>query len=153
MPRAMWSGSITFGLVNVPIKLFPAVQDKDVHFHMLSKDGSCRLRRKLYCPETGKEYDFKETSRGYEIAPDQYVIVTDALATDFEPEKYHETYREKVLELIEKKAAGEEITVVEPEEEEAPRVINLMKALEESLERAKAQSHEHAQARRRRKSA
>ena len=53
---------------------------------MLSKDGSCRLRRKLYCPETGKEYDFKETSRGYEIAPDQYVIVTDEELQTLKPE-------------------------------------------------------------------
>src|SRR2546426_4331174 len=86
MSRAMWSGSITFGLVNVPIKLFPAVQDKDVHFHMLSKDGKCRLRRKLVCPETGKEYDFKETARGYEIAPDQYVIVHDEELRNLKPE-------------------------------------------------------------------
>ena len=61
MPRAMWSGSITFGLVNVPVKLFPAVRDRSVHFHMLSKDGTCRLRRKLVCPETDEEVPYNET--------------------------------------------------------------------------------------------
>lgn len=73
--RPLWTGNISFGLVNVPVSLHTAVRDQDIHFHLLSKDGSCRLRRKLFCPETGKEYDFADTARGYEIAPDQYVIV------------------------------------------------------------------------------
>jgi DNA end-binding protein Ku len=84
--RAIWSGSITFGLVNVPVKMFTAVRDRGVHFHMLSDDGSCRLRRKLVCPETGKEYDFNQTARGFEIAPDQYVIVTDEEINSLKPE-------------------------------------------------------------------
>lgn len=71
MARTLWKGSISFGLVNVPIRLITAVSEKSVHFNMLSKDGSCRLRRKLVCPETGDEYDFNDTARGYEIAPDQ----------------------------------------------------------------------------------
>jgi DNA end-binding protein Ku len=84
--RAIWSGSITFGLVNVPVKMFTAVRDRGIHFHMLSEDGSCRLRRKLICPETGKEYDFNQTARGFEIAPDQYVIVTDDELNSLKPE-------------------------------------------------------------------
>lgn len=75
MARAMWKGVISFGLVNIPVQLFSAISEQRVSFHMLSPDGECRLRRKLYCPETGKEYDFSETARGYEIAPDQYVII------------------------------------------------------------------------------
>ncbi|MEX2670571.1 MAG: Ku protein [Phycisphaeraceae bacterium] len=75
MPRAMWSGNIAFGLVSIPVKLVAAARDRSIHFHMLSEDGQCRLRRKLYCPETGKEYDFKHTAKGYEIAPDQYVLI------------------------------------------------------------------------------
>ena len=85
MPRAMWSGSITFGLVNVPVRLFPAAQQKDVHFHMLTPDGKCRLRRKLYCPDTGKEYDFKDTKRGYEVAPDEYVVIDDEELQSLKP--------------------------------------------------------------------
>ncbi|MCC6909669.1 MAG: Ku protein [Phycisphaerales bacterium] len=86
MPRSLWSGHIAFGLVNVPVRLVSAVRDKSIHFHMLSKDGSCRLRRKLYCPETGDEFDFKDTSRGYEIAPDQYVIVREDEFEKIRPE-------------------------------------------------------------------
>jgi DNA end-binding protein Ku len=71
----MWKGAISFGLVNIPIRMYTAVREKSVQFHMLSKDGNCRLRRKLYCPETGEEFDFKDAARGYEVAPGQYVLV------------------------------------------------------------------------------
>ncbi|GMU20873.1 MAG: non-homologous end joining protein Ku [Phycisphaerae bacterium] len=86
MARAIWSGSISFGLVNIPVRLFSAVRDHTIHFHMLSKDGTCRLRRKLVCPDTGEEYDFKDTARGFEIAPDQYVIVNDEELESLKPE-------------------------------------------------------------------
>lgn len=269
MPRAMWSGTISFGLVNVPVKLYTVLQDHDIHFHMLSKDGSCRLRRKLYCPETGDEFDWKNTARGAEVGPDQYVVVTDdelqslkpkaartieikhfvdldqidpiyydrpyyllpdehgatayellleamkkanrvgiatfvmrgkeylaairpmgdvlcletmnyadeivdieslapehhridrkqleaayklieALETDFDPENYRNDYRDRVEELIKKKAKGQEVITQIPAEEEPPRVINLMKALEASIAEAKKPSHHRT---RRRKSA
>jgi DNA end-binding protein Ku len=75
MPRVMWKGAISFGLVNIPIRMYTAVKEKSVQFHMLSSDGTCRLRRKLYCPETGKEYEFKDAARGYEVAPGQYVLI------------------------------------------------------------------------------
>ncbi|MCI0631143.1 MAG: Ku protein [Phycisphaerales bacterium] len=84
--RAMWSGTISFGLVNVPVKMFPAVKDRDIHFHLLSKDGTCRLRRKLFCPETGDEFGYKDTARGIEVAPDQYVIVTDEELESIKPQ-------------------------------------------------------------------
>jgi DNA end-binding protein Ku len=87
MARAIWSGSISFGLVNIPVKLYTALRDRDVHFHTLSSDGRCRLRRKLVCPDTGKEFDFEKTARGYEVAPDQYVIVTDEELAQLRPEK------------------------------------------------------------------
>jgi DNA end-binding protein Ku len=77
MARSIWSGAISFGLVNVPVKLYTAVRDHSIHFHMLGPDGKCRLRRKLVCPETGAEVDWKDTKRGYEVAPDQYIIMDD----------------------------------------------------------------------------
>lgn len=87
MARSMWSGNISFGLVNIPIKLYTAVRDNSVKFHMLSEDGSCRLRRKLYCPDTGKEYDYKHTAKGYELAPGQYVIIRDEEIKRLQPDK------------------------------------------------------------------
>jgi len=87
MARPIWSGAINFGLVNIPIEMVTAVHEKTVHFHMLSKDGTCRLRRKLYCPESDKEYDFNQTARGLEVAPDEYVIVDQKEINRLKPEK------------------------------------------------------------------
>ncbi|MCO6483307.1 MAG: hypothetical protein J5I62_10995, partial [Flavobacteriales bacterium] len=89
MPRALWKGDISFGLVTVPVGLYSAVHQEKVHFHRVSPDGTCRLRQKLYCPETGKEYDFQEAARGYEIAPDQYVILDDEELDSLKPENGH----------------------------------------------------------------
>jgi DNA end-binding protein Ku len=87
MSRPIWSGLLHFGLVTVPVDLLMAVHEKTIHFHMLSKDGSCRLRRKLYCPESGKEYDFSETARGIEVAPDEYALVDQQEINRLKPEK------------------------------------------------------------------
>ena len=276
MARSFWSGNISFGLVNIPVKLATAVREKSIHFHMLSPDGTCRLRRKLYCPETGKEFDFNETARGYEIAPGQYVILNEeeldqlrpeagrsiqiaqfvdaaevdpiyyastyylqpdqagvrpyrllleamkkadrvavarfvmrqkehlalirvreealllqtmyyadevlgaeeagakteavqvparelqvaeqlvnALTDKFDPSAFRDEYRLKVEQLIERKAAGEEVVTAAAAEEEAPRIINIMEALEKSLKEArKAEKQAKTEHRRpRRKSA
>ncbi|MGI8927537.1 MAG: Ku protein [Tepidiformaceae bacterium] len=258
MPRAMWSGAISFGLVNVPIKLFTAARSEDVRFNQLHAEDMARIKMVRTCTADGEEVQFGEIVKGYEVSPDQYVIVSqeeldalapqvtrgieieefvsldeidpvyfehsyylvpdkggakayalllkamtdankvalgrvvlrqkqylvalrpagdalamatlyfadevvttdeldglpgpniefsereltmakqliDALDADFEPAKYHDEYREKLLELIEQKAAGEVIDL--PEREEAPaRVVDLMAALEASIAAAK----------------
>jgi DNA end-binding protein Ku len=253
MPRSIWSGAISFGLVNVPIKLFSAVSQKDVRFHQLEAKTNARIRQKRVSAETGEEVPYENIIKGYEIAPDQYVaiepeeldsldpkatksidiedfvdleqidpifyerpyyLVPDAggakayallvqamkesgmvaiarmvlrtkqylvalravddaivletlyfhdeviepdelegiphdvdvedrelkiarqliesLAAEFEPERYRDEYRERVLELIEKKAEGQEI-VLQPQTEEPAQVVDLMAALEASL--------------------
>lgn len=86
MARSMWSGSISFGLVNVPVKLYTAVRNKEVHFHMLTKDGKCRVRRKLVCPDTDEEVDYQDTTRGYEVAPDEYVVFEENELDALRPE-------------------------------------------------------------------
>src|SRR5580658_2710079 len=87
MARPIWTGSINFGLVSIPVEMNMAVHEKSVHFHMLSKDGACRLRRKLVCPDTGKEYDFDQTARGIEIGPEDYVLVDQREINRLKPEK------------------------------------------------------------------
>ena len=87
MARPIWTGSVIFGLVNVPVELNLAVHERTVHFHMLSKDGTCRLRRKLVCPETGKEYDFSQTAKGIEVGPDDYVLIDQKEIEELKPEK------------------------------------------------------------------
>jgi DNA end-binding protein Ku len=252
VPRPIWSGSISFGLVNVPVKLYSAVSSKSVHFHQLEASTKARIRQKRVSAATGEEVPFDQIIKGYELGPDTYVPVTpeeldaldpkatktidiedfvdldqidpvfydrpyylvpdkggtkayallreamretnkvgiarmvlrtkqylaavrpkgealvletmlfadevvpddeldlprdvevsereekmarqliDSLSSDFEPEKYRDEYRERVLELIEQKASGQEIVVEEPTEEPA-KVVDLMAALEASL--------------------
>lgn len=261
MPRAIWSGAISFGLVNIPVKLFSAVNRKTVRFHQLDGGDNGRIAQKRINPRTGEEVPFERIVKGYEIGPDSYVVVTpeelDALAPDrtrsieiedfvdleeidpifydhpyylapdkgaekayrllldamreagkvaiarvvirskeqlvairprdgvltmetmlfadevidpdkldelperddkatskreldmaqqlieslsgdFDPGKYHDEYRERVLELIERKAQGEEVVLEAPPEEPA-KAPDLMAALEASIAAAKGQ--------------
>jgi len=257
--RSLWTGAITFGLVNIPVRLYVAVREKTIAFHMLHDQDHVRLQRKMVCPKDGKEVHNEHVVKGYEVSPGQYVIVKeseleaaaprksktieiedfvaldeidpvyfdrpyyivpqeqgakayrllvesmekskkvgiarfvmrakeylcalrpqdgaliletmhfndevipvdkvdgvphkskvddrelkmasqliDSLTTKFKPEKYHDTYREAVQEIIEKKAEGEEI-VTQPEvSEKKGRATNLMAALEASLASAKS---------------
>jgi DNA end-binding protein Ku len=259
MARSIWRGAISFGLVNVPVKLYSAVSKKTVRFNQLHEKDNSRINLKRFCAEEDVEVQFDEIVKGYEISPGRYVVITpeeldaldpaktrtidiedfvdldeidplfyehpyylapdtgaekpyklllealketnkvaiarvvirskeyltairaagdvltletmlfsdelidpdsidelpdadvraterevdmarqliDSLATDFDPSKYHDTYRERVLDLIERKAQGEEVTV--PAAPETPtEVPDLMAALEASLAAAKS---------------
>jgi DNA end-binding protein Ku len=81
MARAIWSGSISFGMVSIPVKLYGATESKDIRFHLLhAKDGT-RLKQIRWCPTDEAEVPWNETARGYEYAKGQYVVLTDE---DFE---------------------------------------------------------------------
>src|SRR3954452_25255297 len=260
MARAIWSGSISFGLVNVPVKLYSAVHQQDIHFSQFDKSGN-HIRYKRVSEKTGKEVDYGDIVKGYEAKKGRWVMVDpdelaeyrpeatktidisdfvaldeidpiyyestyylaadgkaaakpynllleamdkqqkvaigkvvlrtkqylaavrpvdgtlalstmlfadevvpasevvngkssgkdasvskrevdmasqiiDSLTTDWDPSRYQDTYRKQLLELLKKKAEGEEIVVEQPEEEEG-QVLDLMAALEASLEQAK----------------
>ena len=255
MARAIWTGSISFGLVNVPVKVYSAIHQQDIHFNQFDKNGN-RIRNKRVSEKTGREVAYEDIVKGYEVSDGKYVMIEpeeleafqprttrtididdfvnledidpiyfertyylapaddngsskayslllqamekeqkvgigkvvmrtkqylaairplngvlamstmlfadevvpkseipelpkrkssvsdrevkmatqiiDSLTTEWKPSRYKDTYREQVLELIDKKAKGEEITVAEDEEEEA-EVVDLMAALEASL--------------------
>ncbi len=76
MPRAIWSGSISFGLVNVPVKLYSAISPKDVRFNQLEEGTNARIRQKRVSAETGEEVPYERIVKGYEISPDRYVVIT-----------------------------------------------------------------------------
>jgi len=66
MARAIWSGSISFGMVSIPVKLYGATESKDIRFHLLhAKDGT-RLKQIRWCPTDEVEVPWNETARGYE---------------------------------------------------------------------------------------
>jgi DNA end-binding protein Ku len=77
MPRAIWSGALSFGLVNVPVKLFTAVTQKEVRFHMLHEKDGARIRMKRFCSAEDREVPYEEIVRGFEVGKDRYVVVTD----------------------------------------------------------------------------
>jgi DNA end-binding protein Ku len=75
MPRAIWSGAISFGLVNVPVKMYSATSPKTVRFHQLSAKTGTRIKQKRVDPSTGDEVAFDEIVKGYELSPDRYVLI------------------------------------------------------------------------------
>jgi DNA end-binding protein Ku len=89
MARAIWSGSISFGLVNVPVKLFTSVRKKDVRFNQLHATDNVRIQQKRVCPADGEEVSWDDLVKGYEISPGQYVVVTNEELDALDPEATH----------------------------------------------------------------
>src|SRR3954466_7759236 len=87
MPRSIWTGAISFGLVNVPVKLYSAVSKKTVRFHQLHDKDGVRIQQKRVCPADGEEVSYEHIVKGYEITPDQYVIVEPGELEALEPRK------------------------------------------------------------------
>jgi DNA end-binding protein Ku len=264
MARSIWTGTISFGLVTVPVKLYSAVSRKTVRFHQLNGETGVRIAQRRVDPSTGEEVGYDDIVKGFELSPDRYVRIepeeleslqpkktktieiedfvelsdidpifydhpyylapaaggakpyrllleamretgkvavarvvirqkeslvavrpmrdgdvlgmstmlfadeivdpskideleavedvevnkreldiakqlVDSLAGSFEPDRYHDTYREEVLDLIERKAAGEEIAVQPAAEEEEEPVPDLMAALKASLDAVREQ--------------
>jgi len=75
MPRSIWTGTISFGLVTVPVKLFSTVQRRTVRFNQLSAQTGARIAQKRVDSSTGEEVEYADIVKGYEIAPDRYVVI------------------------------------------------------------------------------
>jgi DNA end-binding protein Ku len=87
MARAIWSGAISFGLVNIPVKLYSAVSRKTVRFHQLDQEDKQRIQQKRVNPRTGEEVPYENLVKGYEVGPDRYVVITPEELEALEPEK------------------------------------------------------------------
>ena len=77
MPATVWKGSINFGLVSFPVRLFAAARAEAVHFHMLHKKDRSRVKEVWYCAEENKPIERSEIVKGYETSKDKYVVVED----------------------------------------------------------------------------
>ena len=77
MARPLWKGAITFGLVHIPVELYPAEERKEFRFSMLDKRDFSPVGYKRYSKKTGKEVDWKDVVKGYEYEKDQYVVLSD----------------------------------------------------------------------------
>jgi DNA end-binding protein Ku len=87
MARSIWRGAISFGLVNVPVKLYSAVSKKTVRFNQLHERDSSRIQLKRFCAEEDQEVPYEEIVKGYEISPGQYVVITTEELDNLDPKK------------------------------------------------------------------
>ena len=84
MPRAIWSGAISFGLVNVPVRMYSAIEEKDLHFHLIHEPDNGRIGYQKFCKKEEKLVPDDEIVKAFEISKDKHVILTDE---DFEAVK------------------------------------------------------------------
>jgi DNA end-binding protein Ku len=89
MPRAIWSGSISFGLVNIPVKLYSAITEKSVRFHQLDKRNGARVRQQRVNEQTQEEVPYEQIVKGYEVTKGHYVIISEDDLAAFAPEATH----------------------------------------------------------------
>ena len=87
MPRSIWSGAISFGLVNVPVKLYSSVSRKTVRFHQLNGKTGHRIAQKRVDSDTGDEVAYEDIVKGYELTKDRYVVITPDELESLDPEK------------------------------------------------------------------
>ena len=87
MARSIWRGAISFGLVNVPVKLYSAVSKKTVRFNQLHDADHARIQQKRVCGKDGEEVPYENIVKGYEIAPDKYVVITPEELEALDPKK------------------------------------------------------------------
>jgi DNA end-binding protein Ku len=100
MARAIWSGAISFGLVNVPVKLYSATSPKSVRFHQLSSKTGARIRQKRVDASTGDEVPYEEIVKGYEITPDRYVMIEPEELEAFDPKATRTIDIEEFVDLV-----------------------------------------------------
>ncbi len=84
-PRSIWNGTISFGLVAVPIKLYSATESKTVHFHELHVRDEARVEHRRFCSKEDKEIPNDEIVKGYEVSEDEYVVLTKEEVANADP--------------------------------------------------------------------
>jgi DNA end-binding protein Ku len=99
MPRAIWSGSISFGLVNIPVKLYSAVSRKTVHFNQLDSRTGARVKQKRVDAETGEEVPWDQIVKGYELDSGAYVTITEDEMAALDPKAVRTIDLEEFVDL------------------------------------------------------
>jgi DNA end-binding protein Ku len=101
VPRSIWSGSISFGLVNVPVKLYSALARKTVHFHQLHDADGARIQQKRVCAADGEEVAYENIVKGYEISAGRYVVIEPGELETLDPKKTKLIEIEQFVDLAE----------------------------------------------------
>src|ERR1700712_3177625 len=99
MPRSIWTGAISFGMVTVPVKLYSAINRKSVRFHQLSGKTGVRIAQKRVDSATGEEVPYEDIVKGYEIASERYVVIEPGELEALEPKKTKTIEIEDFVEL------------------------------------------------------
>lgn len=99
MARPIWSGSVSFGLVNIPVKLFSAVSRKSVRFNQIEAGTGARIRQKRVSEKTGEEVEYKDIIKGYELPTGEYVTVTPEELDSLDPASVKTIDLEEFVEL------------------------------------------------------
>jgi DNA end-binding protein Ku len=132
MARAIWSGSISFGMVSIPVKLFGATESKDISFNLLHATCGTRLQQRRWCPTDEVDVPWSDIARGYEYAKGQYVILTDE---DFERLPLPSKHTIELSSFVEEKEIDpifyERGYYLEPAERAEKPYALLLKALEQ----------------------
>ena len=132
MPRSIWSGTISFGMVSIPVNLFAATQDKDISFHLLHEECGNRLKQVRWCPYHERAVEWDEVARGYEYAKDEYVVLTDE---DFDKLPLPSKHTIELSAFVEEREIDpiyyEKSYYLEPKPEGAKAYALLMRVLEE----------------------
>ena len=97
----MWSGAISFGLVNVPVKLYSAVSRKTVRFNQLNEKTGNRIQQKRVDPETGEDVPYEQIVKGFELTKDRYVVLTPDELDALDPERSRTIDIEDFVDLTE----------------------------------------------------
>ncbi len=100
MPRAVWSGSISFGLVNIPVKLYSAVSRKSVRFNQIDRHTGSRIKYKKVSAESGDEVDNDDIIKGYELPSGEYVTVSDDELAQLDPKASRTIEIEEFVDLV-----------------------------------------------------
>ena len=115
-PRSIWKGAISFGMVAIPVKLYPATQIKSISFVTLHSTCNTRLRQKRYCSTHDVEVELAEVSKGYEYAKDQYLVMEES---DFQSLPVPSTHTVEITQFVDLKEVDpvyfERSYVLEPE--------------------------------------
>jgi DNA end-binding protein Ku len=99
MPRSIWNGALSFGLVNVPVQLFTAVEPKDIAFHEFQAGTGARIKHKRVSEKTGREVDYSDIEKGYETGKGKYVMLTREELESIEPNRSRTIDIEDFVEL------------------------------------------------------
>lgn len=101
MAGATWKGYITFGLVTIPVKLFPAARPIRIHFHQLHRPCGTRIKQQNFCPTCQRVVPREEIVKGYEVEKEEYVIVEDKELQELAPPSAHAMEIQEFVKLSE----------------------------------------------------